>query len=267
VRTAVAVIVVGAAVVAGCGGADHARRDAVNLYFDRVDKAQAQVRIEAVPIEKAFARFSTVRNTKNETRALVRAQTVLQRAYAKMQRMRPPDDAVELHTDLVDLYALQAEVAGELVAMTRFVPQYDAALRPVKQAHATLGSDLTGAKGWQKLAAAFERYRLSLVGVLAQLDRLSPPPTFRPAFDVERSTLRHSVALCSSTEAALARHDAKKTAAGIRALAGVGTEDTVARARRDQVAAAKTYNAKLVRISTLTAKIGRERDRLVGEVG
>ncbi len=139
-RTATAAILVGATVlVAGCG-ANHDRRDAVNRYFDRVDAAQAQVRLEAGPIEKAFAGFSTVHNSKSEMRALVRAHTVLALTWAKVRRVQPPEDARPLHADLVLLYSLQVDVARALVAMTRFVPRYQAALEPLKPAHATLAS-------------------------------------------------------------------------------------------------------------------------------
>src|SRR5665213_1561994 len=228
-RSAGAAIILVAAVglVAGCGGGSHARRDAVNQYFDRVDAAQQQVRLEAVPIEQAFRRFSTGRNTTSEIHALVRAQVALERVHAKLQRVKPPADASRVHADLLLLYGLQAEVAGELVAMTHFVPRYDAALVPLKPAHTTLVSGLRAAKGWQKIAQAFERYRLSLTGVLGQIDRLTAPSTLRPSFDAERTALRRSVGLCSSIEVALAKHDAKKTAAGISALSGLGTEKAV----------------------------------------
>jgi hypothetical protein len=79
--------------------------------------------------------------------------------------------------------------------------------------------------------------------------------------------LERSAALCTSIEDALAKHDAKKTAAGISALAGLGSEKSVAHARRAEIAAAKSYNAKLALIASLTRKVGKERDTLVGELG
>jgi hypothetical protein len=264
-RPAGAVVLV-VLVVAGCGS-NHARRNAVNQYFDRVDAAQTPIRLQAAPIEKAFQRFSALRNTTTEIRALVHAQAVIEGVRVKIERVQPPADVRPLHTDLIHLYDLQVGVAGELVEMTRFVPRYDAELAPLKPAHAALVGDLTAAKGWQKIAKAFERYRLSLAGVLARLDRLSAPATLRPAFMAEQTALGHSVALCASIEKSLAKHDAKKTATAIGALSSVGTEKSVARAQRDQIAAAKAYNARLARIASLSAKIGRERDKLVGQLG
>jgi hypothetical protein len=266
-RAAAAVVIVAATiVVAGCGGS-HERRDAVNRYFDGVDAAQQPMRLEGGAINKALARFSTVRNTPSETRALVHAQAVIERVGAKLRRVQPPEDARRLHADLVRVYALQAGVVSELVEMTHFVPRYDAALVPLKSAHANLAIDLTHAKGWQPIAHAFARYRQSLAAALAQLTHLSAPPTMRPGFNTERTALRRSVALCATIETALAKHDAKQTTAGIRALSSLGTQNGAAQARRDQIAAAKAYNARLARISSLTAKIGRERDALVGELG
>lgn len=267
-RAAGAVILIAAVVVlSGCGGGNHARRNAVNEYFDRVDAAQTPVRLEAGPIQQAFARFSTVHNTKSEMRALVRAQTLLERVQRKVQRVRPPGDARRIHADLVRLYGMQAGVASELVAMTHFVPRYEAALVPLKPAHAALTTDLKAAKGWRKIAAAFGRYRSSLAVVLAGIARLSPPATLRPAFEAERTALQRSTVLCASIENALAKHDVKKTAAGVQALAGLGAETSVARVQRAQLAAAKAYNARLARISSLTTQIGRERNQLVGSLG
>lgn len=267
-RAAGAVILVGATiVVAGCGGGNHDRRNAVNTYFDRVDAAQLQVRLQTVPIENAFARFSTVHNSKSETRALVRADAMLERTLVKLKHVRPPADAQRVHADLVQLYGLEAGVAHELVAMTGFVPRYDAALTPLKPAHTTLTSGLKTAKGWQEIAAAFERYRVSLAGVLVQLRRLSSPTTLRPAFDGESAALVRSIALCASIERALEKHDAKLTAAGISALSGLGTQTSAARVQREMTAAAKAYNARLARIASLNVRIGRERNALVGELG
>jgi hypothetical protein len=267
-RAAAAVtLIVATVMAAGCGGQNHARRDAVNAYFDRVDAAQLQVRLHAGPTEKAFAHFSTVRNSQSEVRALVRADALLARTWTKLKRVQPPDDARQIHADLVRLYALESAVARELVAMTRFVPHYDAALAPLTPAHTGLASDLKTAKGWQKIAGAFEQYRLSLAGVLARLGRLSAPPTLRPALDAETAALRRSVALCASIESSLEKHNAKKTAAGVTALSSLGTQTSAARVRGELVAAAKAYNARLARISALTVRIGRERNALVGALG
>jgi hypothetical protein len=267
-RAAGAVILVAATVVvAGCGGANHDRRNAVNAYFDRVDAVQLQVRLQTAPIENAFAKFSTVHNSKSEARALMRADAMLEGTLVKLKRVRPPADARRVHADLVQLYGLEAGVAHELVAMTRFVPRYDAALTPLKPAHATLLSRLKTAKGWQEIAAAFEDYRVSLAGVLAQLHRLSSPTTLRPAFAGESAALSRSIALCSSIETALEKHDAKRTAAGIAALSGLGTQTSAARVQREMTSAAKAYNARLARIASLNVRIGHERDALVGELG
>jgi len=223
--------------------------------------------VEAAPIEQAFARFSATSNSKSELRALLHAQTVLERTRAKVQRIQPPADARGVHADVIQLYTLETGVATELVAMTRFVPRYDAALTPLKPAHNALASDLKAAKGWKKIASAFERYQLSVADVLAHMGRLSAPPTMQPALAAEREVLGRSLALCTSIQSALAKHNAKKTAAGISALAALGTEKALARAQQNQIAAAKAYNARLAKISSLTARIARERDKLVGAVG
>jgi hypothetical protein len=253
--------------LAGCGGGSHARRDAVNAYFDRVEAAQLPVRRQATAISKAFGSFSTVKNSPKEQAALVHAHTVLAGVERRVSAVEPPVDAKRMHRDIVRLYSMQAAVAAELVQMSRFVPRYKQALVPLVPTHARLATELKTAKGWKPVAAAFRTYRLSLASVLAKLDGLAPPPTLEPSFAGQRAGIRRSIGLCASIEDALARHDQKATAAAIGRLATAAAEKTAVKAHNAQVAAASAYNARLAAISALQRKIGSERERLVRTLG
>ena len=267
-RAAGAVVAVAALVaLAGCGGGNHARRDAVNAYFDRLEKAQAPVLLHSPAIATAFGTFSTVRSSPKETAALVRAHTLLARVGARVRAVHPPAEAARMQRDIERLYALQTGVAAELVQMIRFVPAYRKALTPLQPAHAMLSTELKVAKGWQAIAAAFKRYRLSLVAVLAKLDALAAPATLRPSFVAQRRSIRQSVVSCSAIEAALARKDRKGTALAINGLSGLGADSSLAKAQAAQIAATKAYNARLADVSTLQSAIGKERDKLVGALG
>ena len=181
--------------------------------------------------------------------------------------MHPPADAARIHAQLVHYYAVQSAVTGELVEMTQFVPRFARALQPLKATHDRLTAELKLAKGWQPVAAAFAHYRGGLASVVAQLERLVAPPTFRPAFTAQTGSLRRSVQLCIAIESALAHHNSKATTAGIRALANVGAEKAATKVRGEQIAAAKAYNARLAQVGILEGRIAKERDRLVGELG
>jgi hypothetical protein len=253
--------------VAGCGGASHPRRDAVNRYFDRVDAAQRELARERGPISEAFRKFSAARNSPAELQELQRARTMIDAARKRVLAIHPPVEARQLHADLIRVFTLQLSVAVELVEMSRFVPRYAKALAPLRPASVALSTDLRATKAWKPIAVAFERYRASLESVLARLDKLSAPRTLRPGLNAQRAALRRSVALCVSIGAALVVRDSTAVSAGIRELSNLGASNAAKIARQEQLAAARAYNARLGQISTLALKIGKKRDSLVKALG
>jgi hypothetical protein len=105
---------VAVAVLGGCGSS-HARRDAVNAYFIKVDQAQQDLLASSGEIDAAFRAFSLGSNKPSETRELQRAQTQFGRALARVRAITPPADARQVHKDLVRLLALELGVSHELV--------------------------------------------------------------------------------------------------------------------------------------------------------
>jgi hypothetical protein len=239
----------------------------VNEYLDRINAAQAPVSQRSRAINASFRSFSTAVNTPKEVRALQRSAAELRRALRDVRRVHPPAEAQRLHADVVRLLAAQTAIAAELVWTARFAPQLNRALQPLRAAGAQVAADLHGKKRWAAQAAAFERYRGSLGAVLAQLEQLRAPSVLRPGLVGEQSILRQSVALSASVAAALRKHDRKAAAAGIRSLFGLSIGASAVRMRRDQIAAARAYNARLSVLSQLAAKIARERQRLSTTLG
>lgn len=256
------------AALAGCGGGGgHARRDAVNLYFDRVDRAQAGLAARQPAIDKALAAFSVKGNSDAEVRALVRARLELDRARRAVAAVTPPPEARALHRDLVRLLAGQAAIADELVRMSGFMPRLQSVLRPLVPAAAALNQDLRAAKGYAPVGAAFARYRSSLTEVIARLDALDPPPVLQPVVVGDRRLLANVVALCRRAEAALAAHEAAKADAAVRAVFAANAVVETKRTQAAQLAAARAYNARLKAINALADTVARERLRLVKSVG
>ena len=71
--------------------------------------------------------------------------------------------------------------------------------------------------------------------------------------------------LSAAVEGALRKKDAKGANAAIQDLFAVGSD--AVRTRNAEIAAARAYNARIARISVLTAAIARERQRLLKEIG
>jgi hypothetical protein len=115
-------------------------------------------------------------------------------------------------------------------------------------------------------AAAFTRYRDSLAGVTAALERLTAPPVLRPTHLAELQTLGRAAALSGSVGAALTRRDVAAANKGIRQLFATAAARQSS-TRQAAAAAVGAYNGRLRRIATLSARIVRERQRLVQQVG
>jgi hypothetical protein len=263
-RTGLLAVIVVA--LAGCGGGGgHPRRDAVNAYFDRVDKAELPMLNQRAVMNQAFRNFSMAGNPAAEVTALRRARATILATEARVAAIAPPSDARKIHAELLALLHREASLTGELVLASGYSPQLARIVRPLTPAGVALARDLRHAKGWNAQAAAFAVYRGAIAPVLAQLEALRAPPVLAPALAGEIAVLRRRVALSTTVESALKRKDAKAANVAIQALFAFGSD--AVRARRDEIAAAKAYNARIAQIAILTAAIAKERQKLIASIG
>jgi hypothetical protein len=276
-------VLLATALLAGCGGS-HTRRNAVNAYFDQVDRAQQDLLASAGEIDKAFASFQATGSSRAQVHRLGLARVRIDAALRRVRAVDAPREAAKVQTDLVALLSLESAVANELVSITRYVPQLARALAPLHADAARLAHDLAAsgkapprpaftpartksAAALNAYAAAFGRYGRSLGVVLANLERLDAPPVLRPTLLDEQRTLRRSSALCRSIVAALRKNDLATANAGVRSLFAATSSATAAAARQSAAAAVGGYQARLKKIATLGRKITRERQQLVEQLG
>jgi len=265
-RARIGVAAVLVVLLAGCGGgAAHPRRDAVNAYFVKVDSAEAPLLNRRVAIENALRTFSMTANPPAEVKALKQAQTEILAAERRVGAIEPPADARKIHADLLALLRLEASLTGDLVLTTSYAPAFSRALAPTANAGTALAKELSKAKGWNAQADAFARYSATLEPVVAKLDTLRAPPVLRPTLVGERTALQRRVDLSNQVEAGLRKKDTKAANEAIRSLFAVGSD--AVQTRNAEIAAAHEYNARITRVSILTAAIAKERQRLIKSIG
>jgi mono/diheme cytochrome c family protein len=142
------VITLVAVVLAGCGGGKSdatKRRDAVNAYFDRVDRAEAGLIASQGQIDQAFAKFRLRGNTATEVHELTFARDRVASASQRVRAIAPPIEARRLHADLVKLLALQHAAAAELLHVVTYQPQFERAVAPLAGVGKRLASDIKSA--------------------------------------------------------------------------------------------------------------------------
>ncbi len=268
-------------VLAACGSS-HARRDAVNAYFQRVDAAESDLLSSVGEIDGAFQAFAMTGNKPAEVHELAKAQSQIHSTLVSVRAVYPPPDATKVHADLVKLLALQDAVAHELYWATQFEPRYTAAAAGLHAAAAAFTKDLqrvakpgsgarpphlTAGAALEADAAAFASYGTSLDVVLRKLDRLSAPPELGPAFLLQRSVVRRSVALCKEIASDLRAADLTAANVAIRRLFDAAATLSGPAGGRAARSAVRAYRKQLALIAKLSTRVQEDRTQLVAEVG
>jgi hypothetical protein len=284
---ALAVLLLAPLLLTACGSSETAkRRQAVNKYLERVDRAELTLLGRKGQIDTVLQHFSLTTATPAEVHGLLDARSLVSATVERVRTIEAPPDVRRLRAALVQQLELQLEVTDELLGSTRYIPQFAAAVLPLRAAAASLSRDLAsvkpsgkarlGAKGvppraaggvFRKYAAAFAAYRLAIQAVAERLHRLTAPALLRPGLLTERRALDRNISLCKTIEHALLTHDITAANAGIHALFSAASGGNSTQSLRAQADAARAYNDRLRQIAKLTAKVASERERLVKEIG
>ena len=260
---AVAFVAIVASVAAACGGDGNERRNAVDEYVRAANTIQNRLRTQLTAASQATRAFGTKKSDIERARPrLARATLTLTKLERRLSRLDPPPEARRLHRLLLRLVALERGLMDELRRVTVVLPQLDEAARPVAAAGARLQTDLRAARSGGAQAVALDRYRARLAAPLAAVRALDPPPLLQPLQTTQLATLTRLRASAADLAAALRkRREAEVTRLVQRFQAAARTADTTA-AQQGRIGAIKAYNERVRRVSTLAARVQRERDRL-----
>src|SRR5262249_7154363 len=122
-----------------------ARRDAVNTYLDRVDRAERSLLASSGEIDSAFHNFRLSANTATEMRELTFARDRVATALERVRAITPPADAGRLHGDIGELRTLQHAAAAELLHIAVYEPQFRRTIAPLVDAGNALTRDIRAA--------------------------------------------------------------------------------------------------------------------------
>jgi hypothetical protein len=268
---ALAVVAVAAALVAaGCGGGN-SKKAAITDYVDRVNAVEQQLAKPFAAVTKAnqsFARAKT-RDPQLE-KQLAKSERTMRTLSRRLAAIEAPTEVTHLRALLLELVNRQLTLTREVHQLYEFVPAFQADLKPLAAANATLSNELhktatTGAATTAldaEKAAALETYAGILDGVIVKLRRLDPPPVWQPGYTVQLTSLDH----LRSTARALADAIRANRAAALPPLlerfdrAAVAGRSTPA--QKAQRAAVLAYNGRISSLVKLTRRIGAEQVRL-----
>src|SRR5262245_1687390 len=180
-RAAGCLLLLFALVVTGCGdSAKDNRRDAVNDYLDEVERIQSHYAPSFDLANKAYQDFSRGKGGKRQLERLKGAEVSILAARNSLTDVKPPEDAQKLHSDLIRLYDMNAQLGLEVITLQRFLPGVRKALSALAGVNARYRNNLaaTGSAGEQ--AAALDAYAAAISRVNKRLAGVPAPTALRP---------------------------------------------------------------------------------------
>jgi hypothetical protein len=273
-------------VAVGCGSSNgtKSRRDAVNRYLTGVQHAQLDLVGKQGQIDSTLQSFSLTRPSARDVRALRFARTTIAATLRRVRALDTPPDARRLSKLLVRRLALQRALVDELIQTLHDVGRLAAAGPRLTAAAGQLRTDLAaisvaprpakvpagGSQNvLQRYGEAFGSYGDALRPIAPGLAPSHAPSLLRPTLQAQQAALTRSVALCAEIRRALAlaKPDITRANAAIHTLLTLAASLNGLETRKRQAAAAAAYDAKIAQLNVLANAIGRERDRLVRELG
>jgi hypothetical protein len=272
------------AVLAACGSGDatKSRREAVNRYLTGVQNAQVTFMGRQGQIDAALQSFSLAKPTATERRSLRLAHTTIAGTLRKVRALEVPPDARRLHRLVVRRLVVQQQLVDELVLTSQDVTRLTAAAPPLAAAAARLRGDLAAiastpapakvpkggsAQTLARYGAAFGRYGDALRPLAARVAPAQAPSLLGPTLEAQHAALVRSVALCDTIRRALAKPDVVLANKSIHDLLTIAASLGGTELSKREAAAASVYDAKVAQVNKLAGAIGKERERLVREIG
>jgi hypothetical protein len=210
-RSAVAVLLVLAALASGCGGASS--RDEVEGYLKEVGQVQQRSKPALARANRAYVRFLRGKlRARSAPVALAAAERSIRAARADVAKLAPPADARKLHRLLLGVYDANARLARETTLLGRYSPARVRVLRPLGRVNRALARELPRAGGPGGQAEVLGRYGDAVGRMVARLRRLRPPPVAASAHRALVARLNSIGSLARRLRAAVRERDAKRVA-------------------------------------------------------
>jgi hypothetical protein len=251
------------ALLAGGCGDGGGRREDVASYIERVNSIELSMRQPFVALAQANREFSleTVELRRIRPR-LVKSEQAVKKLDGRLRELDPPPDAQRLHRLLLQLVAAEAALTHELRQTAVYLPELQAAVKPLTPAGRKLRRALARSKNGEEQAKALDAYQAVLNGVTADLRALDPPPLLAPVNRAQYQTLLRVQRAAAALAAGLRGKDAAALPKLIRNFQHASLSGDSISAQRARIAGIEGYNARVKKLRALARDVQRERDRL-----
>lgn len=262
VYTRVVAIVLGVVVLAtaGCGGDDRAK--AVDEYVGEVNLVQRDLATHVGQFNLAYRSFAGGRELERLVPDLAAVEKALAATHARLERLRPPEDASRLHPLLLRLVEAQQGLAHEVTAFARYQPALRRVFAPLAASESRLRSGIADAANADAQAREFAEFRRAVTRAERELDGLVPPLVLRAAHEAQRKRLAALADVTQQLAARLRAANRLELEPLLRRYGRLIAQTDTAAQRRERTAAVRAYNARVRRIDAIAGDVRRELARL-----
>ena len=255
-----AALVLAVAALAGCGGDDDPR-SRVRAYLDDANELQHGAADQFKRASDAYLAFSRGElGPRVAVRRLERSETDIRAVRDRLAALRPPREAVALHSKLQRVYDMNLEFAHETALLAAYQRSSDAALAPLGRYNRRLDAALQGAEGPEEQAQALGRFAARLRTVLVRLDRLELPFVLRVPHADQLARLEATRSVAQRLRRALDAQDAERVALLLRRFRS-GSDDRRPR-RKLARRALRQYERRYSQLNEVYADVYRELSRI-----
>ena len=193
---------------------------------------------------------------------LTKSERAIHTLDTRLRGLDPPPDAERLHRKLLQLVTAEAGLTRELRQTTLYLPQLQAAVKPLTPAGLKLRRGLGRSKTGEEQAKALDEYGAVLEQVTAKLRTLKPPPLLAGVNRSQVQTLERVQRAAAALAAGLRRKDAAALPKLIRNFQQASLSGDSVSAQRARIAGIQGYNNRVKELRKLARDVQRERDRL-----
>jgi hypothetical protein len=266
VSPAAAVVAI-AFLAAGCGGGG--QRKGVASYITSVNAIEARLTAPLSVIATAGRSLGARHLPRPAVRRLVRYEHEISVLKRELAGVDAPPDARRLRALLLELVAKEAALAHEVVQLVAFLPGYAVALRAVPgstkallHAVAAARKERTSAGKLRAQSDAFVRYGAEITGILRRLRELEPPAVGVAAYAGQVTSLERMRASSLALAEAFAQSRLKVIPRLLQDFNSASVANQSIKAQKAQIAAVRSYNARVRALDALSTRIMREQNRL-----
>ncbi|HUE25663.1 MAG TPA: hypothetical protein VMP89_02740, partial [Solirubrobacteraceae bacterium] len=203
--------------------------------------------------------------------ALLAAWRKITAVRARLAGLQAPVAALRLRALLLALVDHQAALTLQSARLVQFLPEFTAALKPLRPAITRLSAVLrtNQASGAASVAAVYAQkahalraYRLTTQQIGARLLRLTPPTMLLPSYRTELGALQGMGSAAGKLADALAAQQTSRIAPLLSAFDSAASAPGARSAQLAQATAIKAYDRQIAQLTQLELAAARERLRL-----